>query len=52
MIGWYRLILLSVLRAVKVLEQPGLMACECLMGMILVMLSVQMLLDDIPNYLK
>ena len=35
---------LSVLREVKVLGHRGLMACERLMGMILVMLSVQPLL--------
>ena len=45
-------ILLSPLRVVKVLGHRGLMTCECLMGMILVMLSVQMLSDDISNYLK
>ena len=37
---------------VKVLGHRGLIACERLMGMILVMLSVQMLLDGISNYLK
>ena len=37
---------------VKVLGHRGLIAYERLMGMILVMLSVQMLLDSIPNYLK
>ena len=42
------LVLLSALRVVKVLGLCGLMACERLMGM----LSVQMLLDDISNYLK
>ena len=39
-------------RVVKVPGHRGVMACECLMGMILVMLSVQMLLDGISNYLK
>ena len=43
------LILLSAPRVVKVRGRPDLMACERLMGMILVMLSVQMLLDDISN---
>ena len=42
------LVLLSALRVVKVLGLRGLMACERLMGM----LSVQMLLDGIPSYLK
>ena len=37
---------------VKVLGHRGLIACERLMGMILVMLAVQMLLDSISNYLK
>ena len=45
-------ILLSGLRVVKVLGHRGLMACERLMGMILVMLCVQMLPDGISNYLK
>ena len=44
------MILLSALRMVKVLGHRGLMACERLMGMILVMFSVQMLLDGIANY--
>ena len=44
-------ILLSALRVVKVLGHRGLMACERLMGMILVMLCVQMLPDGISNYL-
>ena len=42
-------ILLSAPCVVKVLGRRDLMACERLMGMILVMLSVQMLLDDISN---
>ena len=42
-------ILLSAACVVKVRGRRGLMACERLMGMILVMLSVQMLLDDISN---
>lgn len=46
------LILLGAPRVVKVLGQRGLMACERLMGMILVMLSVQMLLDGLSNYLS
>ena len=37
---------------VKVLGHRGLIACERLMGVILVVLSVQMLLDSISNYLK
>ena len=37
---------------VKVPGHRGVMAYECLMEMILVMLSVQMLLDGISNYLK
>ena len=45
-------ILLSAPRVVKVLGHRDLMACERLMGMILVMLSVQMLPDGISNYLK
>ena len=46
-------ILLSALREVKVLgHRDDPMACERLMGMILVMLSVQMLPDGISNYLK
>ena len=45
-------VLLSVLREVKVQGHRGLMACERLMGMILVMLSVRMLLDGIFNYLR
>lgn len=45
------LILLSAPKVVKVLGQRGLMACERLMGMILIMLSVQMLLDGLSNYL-
>ena len=45
-------VLLSAPRVVKVLGHRDLMACECLMGMILVMLSVQMLPDSISNYLK
>ena len=44
-------ILLSALRVVKVLGHRGMMACERLMGMILVMLCVQMLPDGISNYL-
>ena len=43
-------ILLSVPRMVKVLGRLGLMVCELPDGMILVMLSVQMLLDNISNY--
>ena len=42
-------ILLSAPCAVKV---PWCRACKRLMGMILVMLSLQTLLDDISNYLK
>ena len=42
-------VLLSAPRVVKVLGHRGLMACERLMGMILVMLCVQMLLDGISN---
>ena len=42
-------VLLSVLCEVKVLGHRGQMAYERLMGMILVMLSVQMLLDGISN---
>ena len=42
-------ILLSAPCVVKVSGRRGLMACERLMGMILVMLSVQMLLDDIST---
>ena len=42
-------VLLSAPQVVKVLRHRGLMACERLMGMILVMLSVQMLLDGISN---
>ena len=42
-------ILLSDPCVVKVPGRRGLMVCERLMGMILVMLSVQMLLDDISN---
>ena len=46
-------VLLSAPRVVKVfLGHRDLMAYERLMGMILVMLSVQMLPDDISNYLK
>ena len=45
-------VLLSGSPAVKILGHRGLMACERLMGIILVMLSVQMLLDGISNYLK
>ena len=45
-------ILLSAPCVVKVLRRLGLMVCERLMGMILMMLSVQMLLDGISNYLK
>ena len=45
-------ILLSAPSVVKVLRRLGLMVCERLMGMILMMLSVQMLLDGISNYLK
>ena len=45
-------VLLSVLCEVKVQGHRGLMACERLMGMILVMLSVQMLPDGISNYLR
>ncbi len=44
------LILLSAPHIVKVMGERGLMACERLMGMILVMLSVQMLLDGIGHY--
>ena len=39
----------SAPRVVKVLGHRGLMACERLMGMILVILCVQMLLDGISN---
>ncbi|CAM3490044.1 YhgN family NAAT transporter [Parendozoicomonas haliclonae] len=46
------LILLSGPRIFKLLGKRGLMACERLMGMILVMLSVQMLLDGFANYFK
>ena len=42
-------VLLSAPRVVKVLGHRGLMACERLMGMILVMLCVQVLLDGISN---
>ena len=42
-------ILLSAPCVVKV---PWCPACKRLVGMILVMLSVQMLLDDVSNYLK
>ena len=42
-------ILLSAACVVKVLGHRGLMACERRMEMILVMLSVQMLLDGISN---
>ena len=42
-------ILLSAPCVVKVLGHRGLMVCERLMEMILVMLSVQMLLDGISN---
>ena len=42
-------ILLSAPRVVKVLGHRGLMACERLTEMILVMLSAQMLLDGISN---
>ena len=42
-------ILLSAPCLVKVLRRRGLMVCERLMGMILMMLSVQMLLDGISN---
>ena len=45
-------VLLSAPRVVKVLGHRDLMAYGRLMGMILVMLSVQMLPDDISNYLK
>ena len=46
-------VLLSALRVLKVLWRDSLMACERLMGMILVMVSVQkMLLDGISNHLK
>ena len=45
-------VLLNAPRVVKVLGHRGLMACERLMGMILVMLSMQMLLDGISSYLK
>ena len=45
-------ILLSALPIVKAPGHRDLMACERLMGMILVMLSLQMLLDGISNYLK
>ncbi len=43
-------ILLSAPRIFRVLGERGLMACERLMGMILVMLSVQMLLDGLARY--
>ncbi len=46
------LILLSAPRIFKVLGERGLMACERLMGMILIMLSVQMLLDGFVDYLR
>ena len=42
-------ILLSVPCVVKILRRRGLMVCEHLMGMILMMLSVRMLLDGISN---
>ena len=46
-------ILLCALREVKVLgHRDDLIACERLMRMILVMLSVQMLPDGISNYVK
>ena len=45
-------VLLSAPPAVKVQGHCGLMACERLMGIILVMLCVHMLLDGISNYLK
>ena len=45
-------ILLSAACVVKVPRRRGLMAFERLMGIILVMPSVQMLLNDISNYLK
>ena len=42
-------VLLSAPCVVKVPGRPGLTACERLPGMILVMLSVQLLLDGISN---
>ncbi|BFL81683.1 hypothetical protein LFREDSHE_01330 [Shewanella baltica] len=36
----------------RVLGEKGLTAVERLMGMVLVMISVQMFLDGISNYLK
>ncbi len=45
-------ILLSAPRVFNLLGQRGLMACERLMGMILVMLSVQMTLDGLIQYFQ
>ena len=45
-------ILLRSLCVVKVSGHRCLMACERLIGMILVTLSVQMLLEGISNYMK
>ena len=45
-------ILMSCGRLYKLLGDRGLMAIERLMGMILVMLSVQMLLDGLVQYLR
>ena len=45
-------VLLKSLCVVKVSGRRCLMACERLMGMILVTLSVQILLDGISNYMK
>ncbi len=46
------LILLSATSLYKLLGKPVLIAVERLMGMLLVAISVQMLLDGVVNYLK
>ena len=48
----FAVILLSAACVMKVPGHRGLIAFERLMGIILVMPSVQMLLNDISNYLK
>lgn len=50
--GITALILLSSTYLYRLLKQKGLIAMERLMGMLLVMLSVQMFLDGISKYLR
>lgn len=45
-------ILLSSNKLMRIIGQRGLRACEKLMGMLLILMSVQMFLDGVKEYLK